>query len=157
MEVPAVRGLPELLAIEVSTRANGEHVLTLCGELDLSNASSVLAHVIDSDLGPDELLVIDLAGVTFVDSSGLIALLHAEHYLTGRSCHFALRRPTRQVLRVLELAGLADSFRIIDTSGRPNATGETVNGRVTSRGIPPQRPDPMVADLDDISATAPDG
>ncbi len=106
--------VPELLTIESAAGANGEWVLFLCGELDLSNASSVLARVIDSDLVAGESLVLDLSGVTFVDSSGLIALLHAEHYLAGRSCHFALRSPTSQVRRVLELAGLADSFLIIE-------------------------------------------
>jgi anti-sigma B factor antagonist len=114
MEELAVSSVPELLTIESAAGANGERVLSLCGELDLSNASSVLARVIDSDLVAGESLVLDLSGVTFVDSSGLIALLHAEHYLTGRSCHFALRSPTSQVRRVLELAGLADSFRIIE-------------------------------------------
>jgi anti-anti-sigma factor len=146
-----------LLTIESAAGANGERVLLLCGELDLSNASSMIAHVIDCDLAAGESLVLDLSGVTFVDSSGLIALLHAEDYLNGRSCHFALRSLTSQVRRVLELAGLADSFRIFeyDEPNHPEPHGHDRSYRpAPTSGLPSSRP---AEHVDDLSASATDG
>ena len=146
--------VPELLTIESAAGANGERVLFLCGELDLSNASSVLARVIDSDLAAGEILVLDLSGVTFVDSSGLIALLHAEHYLTGRSCHFVLRSPTNQVRRVLELAGLAGSFRIIEHDESSHAQRNDHDHWPTPVADWPQSR--SAGQTGDVSAVAPD-
>lgn len=62
----------------------------------------------------DGALLIDLEGVTFLDSSGLRALLEIQRLAFARDCPMALLRPARPVTRVLELTHLRDEFDIVD-------------------------------------------
>jgi len=55
-------------------------------------------------------VVLDLADVSFMDSSGLRALLQAQELTKERGTTFALSVPPGQVARLLELAGVADWF-----------------------------------------------
>jgi anti-anti-sigma factor len=77
----------------------GEGVLLVRGELDLATAG-VLRDRLDAD---PPVTVIDMAGVTFLDSSGISVLAHAH-----RTRPIRVRQPSAAVRRVLELAGLAD-------------------------------------------------
>jgi len=80
---------------------DGESVVVVRGEVDMSvvdRLRSCVAHV--TKLGRP--LVLDVADVTFMDSSGvnLLMQIHEEHG------EVVLRRPPPSVLRVLELAGV---------------------------------------------------
>ena len=81
--------------------------VSVAGELDTSNAAR-LRHELDSAAGPD--LVVDCAGLTFVDSSGLTVLMavHRARELDGCTMHLQnVNGPPR---RMLEIVGLLDAL-----------------------------------------------
>lgn len=62
------------LTIEVLQRADGV-ILQLHGELDLNNTRLLERAIADAGVGSGGILVLDLDGVDFLDSSGLRVLL----------------------------------------------------------------------------------
>lgn len=59
-------------------------------------------------------LVVDVSETSFVDSSGLAALVHMRNDAKDRGLPMLLRGPTQQLRRVLEIAGLASVFGVTD-------------------------------------------
>jgi anti-sigma B factor antagonist len=51
-------------------------------------------------------VVLDLAAVTFMDSTGLTTLMDARRQADDNGWSFAVRHPSPAVLRVFELAGV---------------------------------------------------
>ena len=86
------------------------------GELDVASSPRLLEAV--AELGEagslDGPVVIDMAGVGFMDSSGLRALLDCERWCRDAGRGFALGRPTDSVRRVLELVDLLDTLTVLD-------------------------------------------
>ena len=87
--------------------------LSLSGELDTSAARSVdravdevVAHGVTS-------LVIDLGEISFIDSSGLRSLIRARQQLGDDSDAVQLRNPQPGTLRLLEITGLQEQFRLV--------------------------------------------
>ncbi|MFG2635659.1 STAS domain-containing protein [Streptomyces sp. NPDC048362] len=76
-------------------------VVTVCGEIDHDCAGQLL-EALTAD-GAGSRTVVDLSGVTFIDSSGINALITAHRTSQGG---LSLARPTASVLRVIELVGL---------------------------------------------------
>ncbi|MDW5322414.1 STAS domain-containing protein [Plantactinospora sp. KLBMP9567] len=76
------------------------------GEVDMSTADN-LRDCLDEllDQKPDKLTV-DLAGVTFLDSSGIATLVHAYNRATKQDAGLNVVNCRRNVRRVLELTGL---------------------------------------------------
>ncbi len=103
--------------LEVSTRRVGERVVVaVAGEVDLETASQMgdaaLAAAQDSPH-----LVLDLAGVTFLDSTGLKVLLAVQRRAQLASGSLVLAGAPRPVLRILTLTGLEDAFTFYDSVG----------------------------------------
>ncbi len=94
-----------------SMRHHREHdlaVLRVAGEVDLHVADALVGEALALEA---DRMVIDLADVTFIDSSGLHALLRIQRHVAGG---LALRNVTPVTARVLELAGLGDVFAVDD-------------------------------------------
>jgi len=82
----------------------GELVLALHGELDMADTDALVAAAADLAAEPGD-LTLDLTELTFIDSSGLLALLRtADRMSDGR---LILLRPTEQVRKVFEMVELA--------------------------------------------------
>jgi anti-anti-sigma factor len=111
---PANEPLPGQLVVDA--RIEGDTtVLTLSGELDLAS-TSVLERELDAveSAGATKILI-DLAGVGFMDSTGLQALLRArERALTEHKVDLSLKRGPHQVQRVFELTKTIDAFTFVD-------------------------------------------
>ena len=92
---------------------DGSHTLALTGELDLATAPDLEAVILSlcSD-GACE-IVLDLSQVSFLDSSGLRAILSSKTVCEEHSCQLVLTRPREPVQRLFELTGLlgTHSFR----------------------------------------------
>ncbi len=89
----------------------GSPVLHVVGDLDLATAPILLAHaeeMIAAD-GNDGLRV-DLGAVTFMDSSGLAALVKIRNLLLEAGGALMITARSSAVDRVLHLVGLADLF-----------------------------------------------
>ena len=96
--------------ITVTTRTEGgTPVVSLSGELDLSNTGHVRSYLDDALAGGSERRVFDLSGLEFMDSSG-IALLAAA---AQRVREVEIREPPATVRRLLELTGLTEILRIV--------------------------------------------
>ena len=91
------------------TQAESGGVLTvsLSGELDHHAAREAIEQSEDLlALYPGEKLVLNLAGLTFMDSSGLAVVLHLHRTCARSGCDFAVRGTPPQPMRVFEAAGL---------------------------------------------------
>jgi anti-anti-sigma factor len=81
------------------------------GELDLLGAPALAAALPTSG---DGAVIVDMAGVGFMDSSGLRALLEARQASLEAGRTFAIARPSPAVVRVLELVDLAREFEVVE-------------------------------------------
>jgi anti-sigma B factor antagonist len=101
---------------------DGENSVVLTGELDMASSpdlTNALETVIEK--GSTE-VVIDFAGLSFIDSSGLAVLVRAQNTLTEQGRHLSVRSPGRHARRVFEIAGL-EAF--LDVRAEP--TEETLS------------------------------
>ncbi|HVE94726.1 MAG TPA: STAS domain-containing protein [Acidimicrobiales bacterium] len=93
------------------TRDGSTATVSVAGELELVQGDKLEAAV--RRLLPDvERVVVDLNGVTFMDSSGLGALIALRQAADETGWRFALRGPTQAVTRVLELTSTISLFEI---------------------------------------------
>jgi len=76
------------------------------GEIDLANADSFEEQATDVVLGAaGTSFLIDLSGVTFMDSAGIGALIRVLELRTGKTL---IVQPSRQVFTILRLVALTD-------------------------------------------------
>lgn len=102
--------------LDLSTHQLGDRaVVTVGGEVDLETASQLGDHALDAlrDVSPH--LVLDLTGVTFMDSTGLKVLLTISRRAELAGGSFVVVGPTRAVAKILSLTGLDQTFRIVDS------------------------------------------
>ena len=92
----------------VAFDASGIPVVTLTGEIDISNVDSMRAKIDPIVDQAPERVVFDLSGLAFMDSSGIALLLHVA--AKARSVH--LRDPSTIVRRIIEVTGLSDVLHI---------------------------------------------
>ena len=88
---------------------DGVATVTVQGEIDLSSVGTFSEFLGDVARQNPQRLVINLAGVAFLDSSGLHAFVRVRRELSER-CPIILRSPQHQVRRVFEIAGLSPVF-----------------------------------------------
>jgi anti-sigma B factor antagonist len=101
--------------LEISAAsADGGTVLTLSGELDIASAPALERALDDFGASLPRRLVIDLTEVTFMDSTGLRALLLARQRPADGDHELLLRPGPRQVQRVFELSGTLERFSFQD-------------------------------------------
>ncbi len=125
--MPASREGGETLRI-TSERAGGAYVLRLHGELDLRTVPKLrmrLAEALERGSGA---VVVDLTEVTFIDSTGLSALLNALRRLTRAGRRLLLSTQDGPVLRLLRMTRLDGTFPLYDSpdAALDAATGERV-------------------------------
>ena len=107
--------------------------LILCGDLDLDAAGEFLQHaarVLDDRI---ERLVLDLAGVTFLDCAGVRALAMAASFAPS-GCPVIIRSLSPMARRILELLGL-DVESIRQASPAPRTTRGTWARQPVSRHL----------------------
>jgi len=97
----------EAPGLEVRDRwDNGEATVTVRGEIDMSTAEILAARLAEVAGRSPGRLVVDLAGVGFMDSAGLHCLARVRRLLPEH-CPLVIRSAQPQVRKVLELTGLA--------------------------------------------------
>ncbi|MFI7602785.1 STAS domain-containing protein [Actinoplanes sp. NPDC049681] len=92
---------------------DGIALVTLYGEIDFSNADDVAQAVRDAvdDWAPPEIRI-DLAEATFIDSTGLGALIEGYRAVTQAESRFVVTNPSPSFRRVLSVTGLCELFGI---------------------------------------------
>jgi anti-sigma B factor antagonist len=86
---------------------NGRHTLVLCGELDIASAPMLEAAVAEVPDSGTRALVLDLSEVTFMDSSGLKALLATYRRCQEHEREFSVAGASDRVRRVLDMTGVS--------------------------------------------------
>jgi anti-anti-sigma factor len=82
-------------------------LVTLSGEVDMSNATSVRQRIADSVTPDDTALVVDLSPVSFIDSAGLHALIELGAVLEEKRQRLLLCVPPDDpIARVIEIVGM---------------------------------------------------
>ncbi len=95
----------------------------MSGELDLASGPE-LETELDRLGGPEtKVVVIDLRQLDFMDSTGLSIIVRAHQRMAGEGCEMGLVKGSQQVQRLLDLTGVADRLRLVDTPE------ELLNGR----------------------------
>ena len=89
-------------------------VSRVVGELDLASAPSLRDELNDL-VRAGSPVVVDLDGVSFMDSTGLSVMVAGFSRFKERGLDFVLSRPQAQVLRVLEISGLDRVLTICDS------------------------------------------
>lgn len=108
-----VEQIAPIAALSIASERDGDvHTLGLTGEIDLANAAEVEQALRRIEATDAEVIVVDLAGVSFIDSSGIRVLVAAAARARGGD-RLVLARPTRAVLRVLRIAGVADLLPLV--------------------------------------------
>jgi anti-sigma B factor antagonist len=96
------------LVIDTAVDQAGTRIVTVSGELDISNAASLEATVASITAEHPDRLIFDLSGLRFMDSAGIAVLIGA----AGKVNAVQLRDPSPIVRRVIELTGLSSVLRI---------------------------------------------
>lgn len=81
-------------------------IVTVEGELDLASADSLYRRGRTAIGHHARLLLLDLAGVSFCDSSGLNAFVRIANEADAAGCRYGLVAPQPIVLKVLRITGL---------------------------------------------------
>jgi anti-anti-sigma factor len=87
-------------------------LIRAAGEIDLSNVAA-LRRELDAARMEAVTVLLDLSGVTFIDSSGLHLLLRASHSSAVSDWAFFVVRPSESVLRLIEVSGTADALVVV--------------------------------------------
>jgi anti-sigma B factor antagonist len=98
--------------VDLSTREyKGQVVVALCGELDIADAANVAAALTEIVARRPQIIV-DLAGLNFIDSSGVAALARARKHARHAGGEVVLAAAQPQVTRLLTLIRLIDAFPV---------------------------------------------
>ena len=82
---------------------NGVHTIGVAGEVDIATAAQLAAVLEQCD---GSCVCVDLAGVTYMDSSGLALLVAASRSAAEREAEFTVRNVAPHVQRTFELTGI---------------------------------------------------
>jgi anti-sigma B factor antagonist len=110
--------VPRTALLDISIDHGPITTITLAGDLDPATAPSlddaVGTLVADDSVGR---VVLDLSGLSFLDSSGLRVFVTAREALGARGADLALRAPSANISRLLDITGLGEVIEVDGEAG----------------------------------------
>lgn len=103
-----------LLRLVVTTH-DGYVLIRATGEMDLSNAATVGDAVHDAIADGFATVLVSLSGVSFIDSTGLSALVQGHRAAEAQGGYLAVVSPSEQVLQVIQLLGADHLLHLYDS------------------------------------------
>jgi anti-anti-sigma factor len=94
------------------TDLGDEVILSLHGEFDLSGVGAFNSAV--PPPAPGRSVILDLRHLSFMDSSGLQAMLNLERRAAAEGWRLLLANPSRQVVRLLQITGVDQHLTVVD-------------------------------------------
>jgi anti-sigma B factor antagonist len=94
-----------------SSESRGYAVVALRGELDLADAAAVVA-ALRAVAAREPRIIVDLAGLEFIDASGVAALSRGRKHARDAGGDLLLAAPQRQARRVLAIIWELDGFAV---------------------------------------------
>lgn len=89
-------------------------ILALHGEVDVLNVDQVRVAVNEAIALRPASLVVDLSDLSFIDSTGLGALIFGFQRAREQGVSYRLARPTRSVHQVLVMSGLLELVEVVE-------------------------------------------
>jgi anti-sigma B factor antagonist len=93
---------------------NGHSTLIVTGQIDMANAGTFRRQLLAVAADAHSPAFVDLSAVTFIDSSGLNALVAVRRSLEETDTSLVLLNPSPACQRVLEITGIDKIFEIVD-------------------------------------------
>jgi anti-sigma B factor antagonist len=107
----------------------GHVVVALRGELDLLHAPAVATALVDLAVRQPRIIV-DLAGLEFIDASGTAALTRGRRRARSAGGDLLLAAPRRPVRRILRIIWEADGFAVHASVAEAAASAGTLPAEV---------------------------
>jgi anti-sigma B factor antagonist len=114
-DTPSARAEPPSFAITL-TRGPGRVTLALAGEMDMTTTPRLQKYLSTLAQTHQGAIVIDLRQLTFVDSTGIRALVAADRHARRDGWHLTILNGPPHVQRVFEISGLSD---VLPFAGEP--------------------------------------
>jgi len=128
--------MSDLARIEVYEAGDGFLVARVTGDLDLSNLHAIHTALVDATPNDAAGLVIDLAGVQFLDSSGVETLFRLQRALGIRQQRFAVAIPPEaRIRRALELSGAPSEMALCPSVDAALAMLRTAPGADAAQAV----------------------
>jgi len=90
--------------------ADDPRIVSVQGEVDLATAPDLESFIVQALDDGSSAIVLDLEAMSFIDSSGLRALVNVSRAAHSRGISLTLRNVPRHAQRVLDLTGLSEWF-----------------------------------------------
>src|SRR5256885_3348772 len=118
------------MELSLSTRTvAGHRVLEVGGEIDVYTAPQLRERLISLVEGGDRHVIVDLARVEFLDSTGLGVLVGALKRLRGVDGELSLVCAQERLLKIFRITGLDREFTLYDPVAAATADGGGAAGR----------------------------
>ena len=114
-----MNGQHPYLTVEVTSTPEA-HTVALSGEADLLGAPSIEAAVVDAT-SEAQRIIVDLRNLTFIDSSGLRALMRSHEHCSARGVEMRVIPGPENVQRLFELSGMNEILPFCDPDLAGNA------------------------------------
>jgi anti-anti-sigma factor len=111
-----------ILDVETENKDELTHVV-LRGELDLSTVGKVQDELDRAESAGPRVLVLDLSGLTFLDSTGLRCVVTADERAREAGRRLVVVRGPDPVQRVFSITKLDDRLEIVDDASAVSSTG----------------------------------
>jgi anti-sigma B factor antagonist len=128
----------------IDDASQGRTIVKLSGELDIASAPDLREQLLAIlSRGTLSHLILDLAKLGFIDSSGIAVFVNTERRARLLGCTFALVAPQAPVSRVLQVCGLDQHFLIVENisaiaaNGHPGVPGPS-RGSPDRTGLKPR-------------------
>jgi anti-sigma B factor antagonist len=109
-----------ILEVETEER-DGLVRLTLRGELDLSTVGKVEQELRNAESSGPPTVVLDMSSLTFLDSTGLRAVVTADERLRQKGGRLVIVRGPESVHRVFTITRLEERLEIVDDASEVQA------------------------------------
>lgn len=101
---------PDTLPLQLEQHDEPDAVVVVArGEVEVSTAAALRSRL-EQLGGTTRRVVLDMAQVSFLDSSGLGCLIAAQRSLRSDFCELSVRDPSIAVRRVLDISGLSEEL-----------------------------------------------
>jgi anti-anti-sigma factor len=114
------------VGVEVETeQRDGGLLVALSGDLDVASAPSVERRLEELEPDPPAVLVIDLRGLSFIDSTGLSLLINTDSRARKAGRRVTIVSGTGASRRLLETTGLVQKLDVVEEWEEPGCVHPT--------------------------------
>jgi anti-sigma B factor antagonist len=104
----------------LEVRSHGQAmIIAVSGELDLASSPALQEELDRAAVANSQMLIIDLRGLDFMDSTGLSVLVRAHQRSEEHGRQLAMVKGPQQVQRLLNLTGVAERLTLVDRPEEP--------------------------------------